>query len=165
MNMIVLKGFISHLNFIAKRKINPYSSNIEINISNIDNKEHKINGNVIIKNETNQNETIIFNIQLSESADMLVFKSTYQSDKETLTNRDLEEVNTFVIVNPETKSFFTPKTKYLIHLVDGNLKQAYIVNKKYKFTNGISENYSKLNMDNKDNIDNINNIYTSHKSR
>ena len=34
--------------------------------------------------------------------------------------------------------------------MDSNIKQVYVVNKKYKFENGISENYTKMNMNNKE---------------
>lgn len=154
MNIIVLKSFISRLDFISKKIKYPYNNSLEINILNIDNNIEKIEGKAIIKNEINEIETITFNIQLSKSDDMLLFRTSYKSDKQPTTN-EYEAVDTFAIVNQESKSFFTPKTKYLIHLVDGNIKQAYIVNKKYKFTNGINENYTKLNMDNKDVINSI----------
>lgn len=150
MNTIILKSFISKLDYISKKIGYSNSSIYEIDFENINNNE--IIGNVSIKNEVP--ETIKFNIQISESEDILIFRSTYE-----LSNVQKTEIDTFVIVNQETRTYFTPKTKYLIHLVDNQIKQAYIVNKKYKFSNGINENHSKINMDNKEIFNNIRTHY------
>ena len=165
MSTNILKSFISQFGFVSTKTKHSSNKQAEINILNIDNEKHKINGAVIVKNGTAEIETITFETQLSESDDMLLFKTSYQSDTETIQDKAFESVDTFAIVNQEAKSFFTPRTKYLIHLVDGTIKQAYIVNKKYKFSNGISENYTKMNMDNKDIVNDINNAYSSQKSR
>lgn len=166
MNTIVLKCFISKLDFIAKKIGYSNNNNYEINIQNINESNNIINGNIFIKNENP--ETITFNIQISESEDILIFKSIYKSDSKQYTDIEETEIDTFAIVNQDSKSFLTPKTKYLIHLVGTEIKQAYIVNKKYKFSNGIGENYTKLNMDNKEIFNNIKNHYelqTTKKSR
>jgi len=110
----------------------------------------------IFINKNNSNETINFKIQIKETDDILIFKSTYQTQ-----TIEETEIDSFVIINQETKSYFTPKTKYLIHLVGDKIKQAYIVNKKYKFSNGINENYSKMNMENKEIFNNIQTRYES----
>ena len=131
----------------------------EINIENINN--NVIIGNFIQKKDLKQ--TIKFNIKIIESNNILIFKSTYQT-----IDREQTEIDTFVIINQEEKSYFTPKTKYLIHLVDDKIKQAYTVNKKYKFTNGINENYFKINIENKEIFNNIKKQYelkTTNKTR
>lgn len=159
MNTIILKSFISRLDFISKKIEYSNSETYEIIIENINNNE--LSG--IFVNKNNSNDTINFKIQIKETDDILVFKSTYQTQ-----NIEETEIDTFVIINQETKSYFTPKTKYLIHLVDDKIKQAYIVNKKYKFTNGINENYSKMNMENKEIFNNIQSHYelqTTNKTR
>ena len=159
MNKIILKSFISRLDFISKKIEYSNSETYEIIIENINNNE--VSG--IFVNKNNSNDTINFKIQIKETDDILVFNSTYQTQ-----NIEETEIDTFVIINQETKSYFTPKTKYLIHLVDDKIKQAYIVNKKYKFTNGINENYSKMNMENKEIFNNIQSHYeaqTTNKTR
>ena len=159
MNTIILKSFISRLDFISKKIEYSNSETYEIIIENINNNE--VSG--IFVNKNNLNDTINFKIQIKETDDILIFKSTYQTQ-----NIEETEIDTFVIINQETKSYFTPKTKYLIHLVDDKIKQAYIVNKKYKFINGINENYSKMNMENKEIFNNIQSHYelqTTNKTR
>ena len=146
MNTIILKSFISRLDFISNKIEYSNSETYEIIIENINNNE--VSG--IFVNKNNLNDTINFKIQIKETDDILVFKSTYQTS-----TTEETEIDTFVIINQETKLYFTPKTKYLIHLVDDKIKQAYIVNKKYKFTNGINENYSKMSMENKEIFNNI----------
>ena len=146
MNTIILKSFISRLDFISKKVEYSNSDTYEIIIENINNNE--ISGIFMVKN--NQNETINFKTQIKETDDILIFKSTYQTS-----TIEKTEIDTFAIINQETKSYFSPKTKYLIHLVGDRIKQAYIVNKKYKFSNGINENYSKINMENREIFNNI----------
>ena len=152
MNTIILKSFISRLDFISEKIEYLNSNTYEIIIENINNNE--ITGIFLLKN--NPNETIKFNTQMIKTDDILKFKSNYQT-------KDIKksETDTFVIINQETKSYFTPKTKYLIHLVEDKIKQAYIVNKKYKFENGINENYSRINMNNQEIFNNIKHHYES----
>jgi len=152
MNTIILKSFISRLDFISKKVEYSNSETYEIIIENINNNE--ISG--IFKNKNNSNETINFKIQIKETDDILIFKSTYQTQ-----TIEKTEIDTFAIINQEAKSYFTPKTKYLIHLVGDRIKQAYMVNKKYKFSNGINENYSKINMENREIFNNIQAHYES----
>ena len=150
MNTIILKSFLCRLGFVSNKIEYSNSTTYDIILEKINNNE--VEGTFLIKN--NQTETIKFNTKIIESDDILIFKSKYQT-----TNCERTEIDTFVIVNQETKSYFTPKTKYLIHLVGDRIEQAYIVNKKYKFINGINENYSRINMDNKEIINEIRNYY------
>jgi len=152
MNTIILKSFISRLDFISKKIEYSNSEIYEIIIENIN--DNEMSG--IFINKNNSNETIKFKTQIKETDDILIFKSTYQTQ-----TIEETEIDSFVIINQETKSYFTPKTKYLIHLVGDKIKQAYIVNKKYKFSNGINENYSKMNMENKEIFNNIQTRYES----
>lgn len=146
MNTNTLKGFISKLDFISKKFEYQNNDNFEINYFNINENTYQINGTITINTET-----ITFNTQLSQSEDMLIFKSTYKYSNNTqISYVNKTEIDIFTIVEQEQNSFFSPKTKYLIHLVDGIIKQAYVVNKKYKFENGISENHTKINMNNKE---------------
>lgn len=173
MNINILKCFISKLDFISERTKYEYSSISEINILNVDEEEHIIKGTVVIRLDAKCLEVITFETRFSQLDDILIFKSKYQIDTNNshqnfdsvvdgeYISKVFEEVDTFVIINQESKTFFTPKTKYLIHLVDGNIKQAYVVNKKYKFENGLSENYTKLNMDNKELLNYIQKNYES----
>ena len=145
-NTNTLKGFISKLDFISKKLEYQNNDNFEINYFNINENTYQINGTITINTET-----ITFNTQLSQSEDMLIFKSTYKYSNNTqISYVNKTEIDIFTIVEQEQNSFFSSKTKYLIHLVDGIIKQAYVVNKKYKFENGISENYTKINMNNKE---------------
>lgn len=152
MNTIILKSFISRLDFISKKIEYSNSDTYEIIIENVN--DNEISG--IFINKNNSNENIKFKTKIKETDDILIFKSTYQIQKIEKT-----EIDTFVIIKQETKSYFTPKTKYLIHLVDNKIKQAYTVNKKYKFSNGINENYLKINMENKEIFNNIQAHYES----
>ena len=152
MNTIILKSFLCRLDFISKKIEYSNSTTYEIILENINNDE--IEGIFFMKD--NPNEVIKFNTKIIESDDILIFKTNYQTK-----NTEELEIDTFTIINQETKSYFTPKTKYLIHLVGDKIKQAYIVNKKYKFSNGINENYSKINMNNKEISNNIKNYYES----
>lgn len=154
MNIHILKTFISKLDFIFKRTGNIFYDGFEINILSIDNDTHKINGTLVIKNNNDESEVIPFETKLSQSEDVLAFESIYQ-----IADKLLSEVDTFTIVNQQQKSYYTPKTKYLIHTVNGNLNQAYEVNKKYTFANGISENFRKINMNNKEIVNRINSNY------
>ena len=160
MNKTILQGFISKLSFIDEITKNLSNKLFEIEILSIDNEKNIINGKVNIKNDNQVDESISFETKFNETEDFLIFKTTIKNSQEIK-----ESVDTFAVVNPKSKAFFTPKIKYLLHLVDGTVKQAYIVNKKYKFSNGISENYTKVNMDNKEIANDINNFYTSNKSR
>jgi len=166
MNIIILKSFISRLDFISKRIEYQNNNLLEIKITNLKNNSDKyfITGLAIIKNETKEKETITFDIQLTKSQEILIIKSNYESDNKKIKDKN-EEIDTFIITESNNKKYYTPKIKYLIHLVDGALKQAYIVNKKYKFENGISESHSKVNMNNKDITNEINSISTQHKSK
>lgn len=152
MNIITLKSFISRLDFISEKIEYMNSNNYEIIIENTNNNE--ITGIFLLEN--NPDETIRFNTQIIKTDAILIFKSNYQK-------KDIKksEVDTFVIINQESKSYFTPKTKYLIHLVEDKIKQAYIVNKKYKFENGINENHSRINMNNQEIFNNLKNYYES----
>ena len=152
MNTIILKSFISRLDFISKKIEYSNSEIYEIIIENIN--DNEMSG--IFINKNNSNETIKFKTQIKETDNILIFKSTYQTQ-----TIEETEIDSFVIINQETKSYFTPKTKCLIHLVGDKIKQAYIVNKKYKFSNGINENYSKMNMENKEIFNNIQTRYES----
>lgn len=175
MTMIILRNFILQLKFIIERTKYAHNNNYKLNITNIDTKNNKIKGTVTIDYGTNEFEVISFETHYSNSDDILIFKSTYKkenyktkqnllltAEKECFVKSEdkiFEEIDTFVIVEQEKKDYFSPKTKYLIHLVDGNIIEAYIVNKKYKFINGISENYTKLNMNNKEIVTNVASIY------
>ena len=154
MNIHILKTFISKLDFIFKRTGHIYNNDFEINILFIDNGTHKINGTVVIKNKNEESEVIPFETKPCQSEDVLTFESIYQ-----IADKLLSEVDSFAIVNKEEKSYYTPKTKYLIHSVNGNINQAYEVNKKYTFEKGISENFIKINMNNKEIVNSINSNY------
>ena len=114
MNTIILKSFISRLDFISKKVEYSNSDTYEIIIENINNNE--ISGIFMVKN--NQNETINFKTQIKETDDILIFKSTYQTS-----TIEKTEIDTFAIINQETKSYFSPKTKYLIHLVGDRINE------------------------------------------
>lgn len=152
MNTIILKSFLCRLGFISKKIEYSNIPTYDIILEKIDNNE--IEGTFLIK--TDSIETIKFNTKMIESDNILIFKSNY-----IIENAEATEIDTFVIANQEAKSYFTPKTKYLIHLVDDRIEKAYIVNKKYKFINGINENYTKINMNNKEIVNEINNSYES----
>lgn len=149
MNKIALQNFISKLDFISMTEncIQNININTETNI---------ITGII----ELGNSEEIFFETNYIQTEDILEFKTKYQINNQNISDV-LEEINTFIIAKPQTKSLFSPKVKYLLHLVNDNLNQAYIVNKKYNFGNGISENYTKLNMNNKDVLKNIPNYQIS----
>ena len=72
MNTIILKSFISRLDFISKKIEYSNSETYEIIIENINNNE--VSG--IFVNKNNSNDTIKFKIQIKETDDILVFKSS-----------------------------------------------------------------------------------------
>ena len=146
-NKIALQNFISKLDFIK----NP--ENVCENIT-ISNEMNTINGIIGL----GKNEEIFFESTYRKTDDVLEFQTTYQLNHQ-YTSEVLTETDTFIIANSKNKFIFSPRIKYLLHIVNGNLKQAYIVNKKYNFDCGISENYTKLNMDNKEVLRSIPNKY------
>ena len=155
----VLKTFISKFEFInQKRTISP--SNIEINISSNTLDSNKINGTISIKNNSDETDIIIFESKLSITEDILIFKTQYQSQK-----KIQEEIDTFTIINTFQNNYSSPKTKYLFHITNGKILQAYRVSKKYKFENGISESLSKFNMENKEVSKMITNVYETNVNR
>lgn len=139
MNKIALQTYISTITENSYKELN------------IDPVTNKINGTIIVSSS----EEIYFETQFEKEDDNnLTFNITYYIDKHNPSNT-IEETHTFIIDDSITTSFFGRKTKYLIHLINGELKQAYIVNKKYQLENGISESYTKMNMKNKEAISNI----------
>lgn len=154
MNTFILESFISRLEFISKKIESLKNEDYEIKILETNN--NKIKGKVIIKDQIN--EEIHYQIDLIEiDNNTLIFKSTFNTN---IQSDIIETKDAFVIVEPRVKAFNkVPKIKYLIHIIDGKINQAYIVNKKYKFTNGINDNYSKVNMDNNQIVSQIENEY------
>ena len=146
----ILESFISKLGFISQ-KVNPYFSNCEININNKSENQNYISGTININPKTSESEIILFESKLNKTEDMFIFITTYQSE-----GKLSEEVDTFTITPDIKIGYSTPKTKLLLHIVDGKLLQAYRVGKKYKFENGINESLSKLNMENKEVINMLN---------
>lgn len=175
MNINILKTYISRLGFVSERTKFSHNGGCEINITNVGSENHKIEGTVVIKISPSESEVIYFETQLVESPDLLIFKSNYHTNTYKVkqnpnymgTNeypirtetKISETVDTFAIVNKEMRYFFSPKTKFILHLVDGKVNQVYCVSMKYNFNNGLSENFTRLNMNNKDIINDINNKY------
>ena len=175
MNINILKTYISRLGFVSKRTKRSYDGGCEINITNIDSESHKIEGTVVIKINDSERDVIYFETQLVESPELLIFKSIYHTNtykvKENQNSikpsiyplrtefKISETTDTFAIVNKEMRYLFSPKTKFILHLIDGNINQIYCVSNKYNFNNGLSENFTRLNMNNKDIINDINNKY------
>lgn len=155
----ILKSFISRLGFLTN-KLDLNSQNFQINIINNQNELNEINGTITIKNTSSEPQIIFFEIKISKSDDILIFKVKYQSE-----GKLHEEIDTFAIVNPEQRGYFSPKTKLLIHVVDSKIVQSYVVGKKYKFENGINESLSKINMQNKDIINLLNTTYENSRKR
>lgn len=154
MNLNTLKVFISRLEFISKKLRTPYCHNYEINFFPNQQETHKIAGTVNIQNRKGKTEVVFFETKLSKSEDMLVFKTIYQSN-----GKLSEEIDTFAIATIEQKGYFNPQNNLLIHLVNNKISEAYYVGRKYQFENGISDSFTKLNMNDQDMVNLINNTY------
>lgn len=155
----ILKSFISRLGFVSE-KVNLHHSNFEINILNNFEEQNQIKGTISINSPSQETEIILFETKLSKSDDMLIFKTKYQSE-----GKLHEEVDTFAITNEVQRGYPSSKTKIIIHVVNGKVHQAYRVGKKYKFENGINENLTKFNMENKDVKNMLSNAYGNNKKR
>jgi len=159
MTIYILKSFISRLGFVSK-KINTYYSNYDINITLPSEKQNNIIGTININPTTSESEIILFESKFDKTDDMLIFKTKYQSE-----GKIYEDVDCFTITPEYHQRYSSSKTKFLIHISNGNLFQSYRVGKKYKFENGINESLSKLNMDNKEVINMLNQSYGNAKKR
>lgn len=154
MNNNILKSFISRFSFF-KQGIDLIQQNFEINISN--NNPDNVIGTITIKTPL-LTKQIKFNSIISKTEDILIFKTKYQIE-----DKEYEEIDVFTIVNEKTKNYATTKTKYLFHIVNNEIINAYRVGKKYKFENGINESLLKFNMDNKEVLELIKETYDNNK--
>ena len=159
MNEIILKSFISNLNLVSEKIKHPYINNYEINLQNNKSESGEIRGALNLKYKSGETEIIFFEIKIIKTPDIIVFKSKYQDE-----GRIKETVDTYAISNDQTL-FFGNKNKILVHVVDSKIIDAYCVSKKYKFENGISDNLSKLNMNNKEVQNVLNQTYPGSKKR
>lgn len=154
----ILKNFISKFVFLTT-KLN-LSSKIEIKISENETEKNKICGTINIQHISGEKETIIFESIYSKTEDILIFKTKYQYG-----GKLTEEIDTFSIIKDNQTKYSNPKTKYLFHLANGKIIQAYRVGKNYKFENGIGESLSRFNIENKEVSNMINNIYINNTNK
>ena len=159
MNEIILKSFISNLSFISEKIKHPYINNYEINLLNHKPENNDIRGVINLIYKSGETEVVFFEIKIIKTPEILMFKSKYQNE-----GRIEEKTDTYAISSNQ-QSFLGNKTKLLVHVVDSKIIDAYCVGKKYKFENGINDNLSKLNMNNKDVQNVLNQTYPGAKKR
>lgn len=152
-----LKSFISRFSYF-KQKIDLIQQNFEINILN--NEQDKVTGTIIIKNLQQETKQINFSSKISKTNDILIFKTQYEFE-----GKEYEEIDIFTIINENPKNYATTKTKYLFHIVNNKIIQAYRVGKKYKFENGINESLLKFNMESKEVLELISNLYRANEKK
>ena len=153
----ILKSFISRFSFL-KEQIDLIQQNFEIKILN--NEQDKVTGAITIKNLQQETKQIEFSSKISKTDDILIFKTQYQTE-----GKEYEETDIFTIINEEQKNYATTKTKFLFHIVNNKIIQAYRVGKKYKFENGINESLLKFNMESKDVLELISNLYSDNEKK
>ena len=153
----ILKSFISRFS-ILKEQIDLIQQNFEIKILN--NEQDKVTGAITIKNLHQETKQIEFSSKISKTDDILIFKTQYQTE-----GKEYEEIDIFTIINEEQKNYATTKTKFLFHIVNNKIIQAYRVGKKYKFENGINESLLKFNMESKDVLELISNLYSANEKK
>ena len=153
----ILKSFISRFSFF-KEQIDLIQQNFEIKILN--NEQDKVTGAITIKNLQQETKQIEFSSKISKTDDILIFKTQYQTE-----GKEYEEIDIFTIINEEQKNYATTKTKFLFHIVNNKIIQAYRVGKKYKFENGINESLLKFNMESKDVLELISNLYSANEKK
>ena len=159
MNEIILKSFISNLSFVSEKIKHPYINNYEINLLNYKTENSEIMGIINFIYNAGETEILFFEIKLMKTPEILMFKSKYQHE-----GRIEETKDTYTISN-NNPSFLGNKTKLLVHIVDSKIIDAYCVGRKYKFENGINDNLTKLNLNNKDIQNVLNQTYPSAKKR
>lgn len=159
MNEIILKSFISNLSFVSEKIKHPYINNYEINLLNYKTENEEIRGTINILYKSGETEILFFEIKLMKTPEILMFKTKYQNE-----GRIEETKDTYAISNNQ-QSFFGNKTKLLVHIVDSKIIDVYCVGKKYKFENGINDNLTKLNLNNKDVQNVLNQTYPNSKKR
>ena len=153
----ILKSFISRFSFF-KEQIDLIQQNFEIKILN--NEQDNVTGAITIKNLQQETKQIEFSSKISKTDDILIFKTQYQTE-----GKEYEEIDIFTIINEEQKNYATTKTKFLFHIVNNKIIQAYRVGKKYKFENGINESLLKFNMESKDVLELISNLYSANEKK
>ena len=159
MNEIILKSFISNLSFVSEKIKHPYINNYEINLLNYKTENNEIRGIINLIYKSGETEILFFEIKLIKTPEILMFKSKYQNEGR------IEETKDTYAISSNQQSFLGNKTKLLVHIVDSKIIDAYCVGKKYKFENGINDNLTKLNLNNKDVQNILNQTYPSAKKR
>ena len=129
MNAVVLKTFISKINFIDKKIKQPYVISYEIKINNYQENQDHITGFLSIKYKSGKEETIPFEIEKKETSDILIFDSKF------LYGGKIEKVKDIYAISNEQITFLGTKTKIIVHIVDNKIIEAYTIGKNYKFEN------------------------------
>jgi len=172
MELVTLKNFVLKLGFICNRTKCSHGNSIDINVVNMKDGTKKITGTVTMKMGVNEVEVITFESYLTQKDSLLRFKSKYRiigfggnNKLKRITegvympasySNEITTEDVFAIFEQERKSILNPKSKLLVHKENGNMTQVYYVSKNYKFENGISDNFTLLNMKDQQIADSVN---------
>lgn len=174
MDLIILKNFVLKLGFISERIKCSQGNNIDINVSNMNDGVKKINGTVTMKIGVNEVEVITFETYLTKCDSLMKFKSKYRMISFGGNNKlkdlgdgvympasysnEIKTEDVFAIFKQDRKGILGAKRKLLVHKQNDNIMEVYSVSKDYQFVNGISDNFTLLNMKNQQVAEEVNYI-------
>lgn len=143
MNFYAIESFLTKFGFIENLIKNP---NYKLNILDIKNDMSHISGEIKFNSGETSAESIPFETDIIKLEDSLMFKTIYERNGKIFGEKDI-----FLLMQEKPKiQYNNRKVKFLIHILDNDIKQIYTTGKKYQIENGISENLSKINMKNID---------------
>lgn len=141
MSFLAIESYLNTFKFIEDLIKNP---DYKLNILSINEDMSHIRGEIRCSNDVNNLNFIPFETDIIKLDDSLMFKTIYDVNGKISVEKDI-----FLVLQEKQRAqYYNRKSKFLIHILDNDIKHVYTTGKKYKLENGLNYNLGIVNMKN-----------------